>query len=77
MGTCKKYSSHRPRTVDKVIKSKAIPINRPWRPIRPWNVKDPTLCKQSAQMVVRLSALRTLLPRNNILMFLVLISVGS
>jgi hypothetical protein len=43
------------------------------------DVKDPTLSRQSAQMVVRLSALRTgrvLLPRNMIIfMVLVLIYV--
>jgi hypothetical protein len=28
--------------------SKAIPHNRPWRPIGLWDVKDPTLSRQSA-----------------------------
>jgi hypothetical protein len=58
---------------------KRYPRNRPWRPIGFWDVKDPTLSRQSAQIVVRLSALctrGTLLPRNIIIiMFLVLISV--
>jgi hypothetical protein len=61
------------------VKKKIYPRNRPWRPVALWDVKDPTLSRQSAQMVVRLSALRTrqaLLPRIIItLMLLVLISV--
>jgi hypothetical protein len=56
----------------------SYPRNRPWRPIGLWDVKDPTLSRQSAQMAVRLSALRAsrdLLPRNINLLLLELISV--
>jgi hypothetical protein len=63
--------------INKVSKVK-LSRNRPWRPIGLWDVKDPALSRQSDQMVVRLSALRTcrtLLPTNIILMLLVLISV--
>jgi hypothetical protein len=31
-----------------IKKSKAITITRPWRPIGLWDVKDPTLSRQSA-----------------------------
>jgi translation initiation factor 2 alpha subunit (eIF-2alpha) len=31
-----------------VSKKKSYPHNRPWRPIGLWDVKDPTLSKQSA-----------------------------
>jgi hypothetical protein len=40
-------------------KKKTKPRNGPGRPIGLWDVKDPTLSRQSAQMAVRLSALRT------------------
>jgi hypothetical protein len=52
------------------------PRNRPWGSIGLWDVKVPTLSRQSAQVVVRLLAIHpTLLPRNIIIfMFLALIS---
>jgi hypothetical protein len=56
----------------------AIPVNRPWRPIGLWDIKNPTLSRQSAQKAVRLSALRTghdLLPRTINFFLLVLIFV--
>jgi hypothetical protein len=66
-------------TTTTTTKKENYPSNRPWRPIGLSDVKDPTLSRQSAQMVVRLSALstrRTLLHRNIIIfMFHVLISV--
>jgi hypothetical protein len=62
----------------KKVKKYSYPCNRPWRPIGLWGVKNSTLCRQSAQMAVRLSVLRTssdLLPRNINFLLLVLISV--
>jgi hypothetical protein len=53
---------------------KSYPRNRPRRPIGLWDVTDPTLSRQLAQMVVWC---RNLLTRNFILMLLVLISVKS
>jgi hypothetical protein len=55
-------------------KKQSYPHNRPWRSIGLWDVKDPTLSRQSAQM----SALRTsrdLLPRSINFMLLEVISV--
>jgi hypothetical protein len=52
--------------------------NWPWRPIRLWDVTNSTLSRQSTQMAVRLSALRTsrdLLPRNIHFLLLELSSV--
>jgi hypothetical protein len=52
--------------------------NRPWKPIGLWDVKNSTLSRQTAQMAVRLSALRTssdLLPRNIHFLLLELTSV--
>jgi hypothetical protein len=53
------------------------PHNRPWRPIGLWDVKDPTLSRQSSQMSICLSALRTgrALPPRNIFLLLVPISL--
>jgi hypothetical protein len=50
--------------------------NRPWRPIRLSDVKDPTLSRQLAGRLSALHTGRALLPRNIIIfLFLVLISV--
>jgi hypothetical protein len=35
-------------TANKNNKSKAIPVNRPWRPMELWDVEDTTLPRQSA-----------------------------
>jgi hypothetical protein len=54
------------------------PRNKPWRLKGLWDVKNSTLSRQSAQMAVRLSALRTsrdLLLRNINFLLLELISV--
>jgi hypothetical protein len=67
--------------MNKISKKSKVKLS-PWKALESYRfvrVKDPSLPRQSAQMVVRLSALstrRTLLPRNIIIvMFLVLISV--
>jgi hypothetical protein len=61
------------------VKWYSYPRNRPWRPIGLWDVKDPTLSRQSAQMAARLSAAlhtgRDILPRNINFLVLILISV--
>jgi hypothetical protein len=61
-------------------KENSYPSNRPWRPIGLWDVKNATLSRQSAQLAVRLSALRISrdpLPRNINFLLLELISVTS
>jgi hypothetical protein len=45
----KKYGAVILKSKVKKVKIKSYPCNRPWRPTRQWDVKDPTLSRQSAQ----------------------------
>jgi hypothetical protein len=50
VGSCSVYSTEIlvNTAAFRVSKVKSYPCNRPWRPIGLWDVKDPTLSRQSA-----------------------------
>jgi hypothetical protein len=53
------------------------PVNKPWRPVGVWDVKDPTLSRQSAHRWPRGCQPYALAALYSIFLFLVLISVGG